>query len=62
MKKEEKEKHRSQKKWQERVQSVNDQQQKRQEKRKKNIRAKNQSKLDRKIKLAKKKGRFISGF
>lgn len=62
MKKEEKLKQHSQKKWQERVAHVAEQQQKRQDKRKKNIQAKKQTKVDRKIKLAKKKGRIISGF
>ncbi|XP_067936309.1 surfeit locus protein 6 homolog [Watersipora subatra] len=62
MKREEKLKQRSQKKWEERKASVADQQQKRQDKRKKNILAKKQTKSDRKIKLAKKKGRIVSGF
>lgn len=62
MKKEEKLKSRSKKKWEERVEHVAEQQQKRQDKRKKNIAAKKQGKVERKVQYAKKKGRMVSGF
>lgn len=62
MKKEEKLKQRSQKKWQERTESVAEAQKKKQEKRKVNIQAKKQTRVDKKIKRAKKKGRIVSGF
>ncbi|XP_061183968.1 uncharacterized protein LOC133192116 [Saccostrea echinata] len=62
LKKKEKMKERKKAKWTERQDAVNKKMEKRQEKRQKNIQSRKQSKKDKKIKLAKKKGRMVPGF
>jgi hypothetical protein len=62
LKKKEKMKEKKKAKWAERQDTVNKKMEKRQEKRQKNIQDRKQAKKDKKVKLAKKKGRMIPGF
>lgn len=62
IKKQDQKKRKTQKEWQERDEKVEKKKQDRQDKRKKNIQAKKQSRIDQKVKKAKKKGRIIPGF